>query len=101
MGGAVWHPWTGSDTCAYGGVEKEDANFYTGFTATPGAAGAIALSQLGVGNPNVVNFGCGITTAASFSGGTNNCAGNTRWVTDVTVGLRQNLYNGDVGRFAV
>jgi outer membrane murein-binding lipoprotein Lpp len=101
MGGLVWHPWAGLDIYGYGGVEKEDANFYTGFTATPGALGAIALSQLGVGNPNVVNFGCAVTTAASFTGGTSNCAGSTHWLTDVTVGAWQNLYNGDVGRFAV
>jgi outer membrane murein-binding lipoprotein Lpp len=99
MGGVVWHPWTGLDIYAYGGVEKEDPNFYTGFLATPGATGAITLSQLGVGNPNVVNFGCAITTAASFSGGTSNCAASTQWLTDVTVGFWQNLYNGDIGRF--
>jgi hypothetical protein len=98
MGGVVWHPWTGLDIYAYGGVEKEDANFYTGFT-TNAAAAAAALSQLGVGNPNAVNFGCGVTTATSFTGGTSNCNGSTQWVTDVTVGLWQNLYNGDVGRF--
>jgi hypothetical protein len=101
MGGAVWHPWTGTDIYAYGGVEKEDANSYTAFTASAGAAGAIALSQLGVGNPNAANFGCGVTTAASFTGGTSNCNGSTQCVTDVTVGLWQNLYNGNVGRFAL
>ena len=99
MGGIVWHPWTGLDIYAYGGAEKEDANFYTGSLATAGAMGAITPAQLGVGNPNVVNFGCNTPTAASFSGGTSNCAGNTHWVSDVTVGLWQNLYNGDVGRF--
>jgi hypothetical protein len=100
MGGAVWHAWAGSDIYAYGGVEKEDASWYTAFTATPGAGGAIALSQLGLGNPNVTNFGCNVATAASFSGGTSNCNGANHWVTDITVGLWQNLYNGDIGRFA-
>jgi hypothetical protein len=104
MGGLVLHPWTGLDIYAYGGVEKEDANFYSGFATAAGttATPPKALSPLGVGNPNVVNFGCDVTTAASFSGGTpTNCGAATQWVTDVTVGLWQNLYNGDVGRFTV
>jgi hypothetical protein len=92
MAGAVLHPWVGTDIYAYAGIEKEDANWYSGFT--PGAA------NLGLGNPNLLNFGCGIVTAASFSGGANNCAGTNHWVTDITVGLWQNLYNGDIGRFA-
>jgi hypothetical protein len=94
MAGGIWHPWVGTDVYAYTGIEKEDANWYTGLTAT-------GITQLGVGNPNVVTFGCDVTTAASFSGGTSNCAGATHWVTDVAVGIWQNLYNGAVGRGAL
>jgi hypothetical protein len=50
-------------------------------------------------NPNLANFGCAVTTSLSFSGGTSNCNGANRWVSDITVGLWQNLYNGDIGRF--
>jgi hypothetical protein len=94
MGGAIWHPWVGTDIYVYTGIEKEDANWYTGLTAA-------GVTQLGVGNPNVVNFGCEVTTATSFSGGTSNCNGATRWVTDVAAGIWQNLYSGPVGRVAL
>jgi hypothetical protein len=98
MGGAVWHAWVGTDIYAYGGIEKEQATWYGAFA---GAAGAAApFSNLGLGNPNLVNFGCNVTTAASFSGGANNCAGTNNWVADIAVGLWTNLYNGDIGRFA-
>jgi hypothetical protein len=89
MGGVVLHPWTGLDIYAYGGVEKEDANFFTT------QSGAFA----GLGNPNLTNAGCAITTFTSFTGGVSNCAANTKMLTDITVGFWQNLYNGDVGRF--
>jgi len=26
MGGAIWHPWVGTDIYVYTGIEKEDAN---------------------------------------------------------------------------
>jgi hypothetical protein len=32
-------------------------------------------------------------------GGVSNCAGTNNWVADIAVGLWQNLYNGDIGRF--
>jgi hypothetical protein len=99
MAGAVWHPWVGTDIYAYGGIEKENASWYGAFAGPAG--GPFPFSNLGLGNPNLVNFGCSITSAASFSGGTSNCAGTNNWVTDITVGLWQNLYNGDIGRFTV
>jgi hypothetical protein len=80
---------------AYAGFEKEGANFYTS------AAGAF----LGIGKPlagsPTGNSGCTILTGASFTGGASNCAGNTKMLTDITVGIWHNLYNGAVGRFAV
>jgi hypothetical protein len=91
MGGVVLHPWMGLDVYGYAGFEKATANFFTS------AAGGF----LGFGNPNLSNAGCTITTAASFGGGASGCAGNTKMITDVTVGFWQNLYNGDVGRFAL
>jgi hypothetical protein len=105
MGGAVWHPWAGLDIYAYGGIEKEDANFYTASNATLSSITGVPVTTInklngGLGNPNIANFGCDVTTAASFSGGTSNCNnGANHWVTDITVGLWQNLYNGDIGRF--
>jgi hypothetical protein len=89
MGGVVLHPWTGLDIYAYGGFEQESANFFTVQN------GAFA----GLGNPNLTNAGCNIVTSNSFGGGASNCAGNTKTLTDVTVGFWQNMYNGDVGRF--
>jgi hypothetical protein len=100
MGGVVLHPWTGLDIYAYGGFEQESANFYTGNTATGSPLALAANAALGLGNPAVSNAGCTITTAASFSGGASGCGANTRVLADVTVGAWQNLYNGDVGRFA-
>ena len=98
MGGAVWHAWTGLDIDAYGGIEKEDASWY-GWVVSSGTLPALGPAFLGLGNPNLTNLGCNITTAASFSGGTSNCNGTNHWVTDITVGLWQNLYSGDIGRF--
>jgi hypothetical protein len=89
MGGVVVHPWTGLDIYAYGGFEQESSFFYTS------QSGAF----FGLGNPNLSNAGCNVTTAGSFAGGGSNCAGNTRTLTDITVGFWQNMYNGDVGRF--
>ena len=47
MGGAVWHAWTGLDIYAYGGIEKEDASFYTAVTtpaiSCPGTIGKADL----------------------------------------------------------
>src|SRR5580704_11661809 len=100
MGGVVLHPWTGLDIYAYGGFEQESANFYTGNTAAGSPLALVPNAALGLGNPGVSNAGCNITTAASFSGGASGCGGNTRTLTDVTVGAWQNLYNGDMGRFA-
>jgi hypothetical protein len=97
MGGAVWHAWTGLDIYAYGGIEKEDASWY-GWVVSSGTLPALGPAFLGLGNPNLTNLGCNITTAASFSGGTSNCNGTNHWVTDITVGLWQNLYSGDIGR---
>jgi hypothetical protein len=98
MGGAVLHPWTGLDIYAYGGIEKEDTSWYNGVVSS-GTPPALGPAFPGLGNPNLTNFGCNITTSASFSGGTSNCNGTNHWVTDITVGLWQNLYSGDIGRF--
>jgi hypothetical protein len=91
MGGLVLHPWMGLDVYGYAGFEKASSNFFTD------AAGIFR----GYGNPNLSNAGCTITTATSFAGGASGCAGNTKMITDVTVGFWQNMYSGDVGRFAL
>jgi hypothetical protein len=89
MAGAVAHPWAGLDIYGYGGFERADPNFF--------GAGA---SITGFGNPNVVNTGCGIITAASFTGGASACAAVNREVDMATIGFWQNIYKGNYGRMA-
>jgi hypothetical protein len=67
MGGAVWQAFAGTDIYACGGIEKEQATWYGAFAGPAG--GPFPFSNLGLGNPNLVNFGCNVTTAASFSVG--------------------------------
>src|SRR5258708_23528815 len=54
----------------------------------------------GFGVRTAVNTGCNITTAASFTGGTSNCAAINRSLSDVTVGFWQDFYKGNYGRLA-
>jgi hypothetical protein len=54
----------------------------------------------GFGVPNAINTGCNITTAASFTGGTSNCAAINQSVSDITVGFWQDFYKGNYGRVA-
>ncbi len=89
MVGVVGHPWDGLDIYAYAGLEKADSNLFN--------SGA---GITGFGNPSVVNTGCGITTGASFTGSTSNCAAINKEVDMVTAGFWQNLYKGDYGRVA-
>jgi hypothetical protein len=89
MVGAVAHPWAGLDIYGYAGMERADANLFSS-----------AAGITGFGNPGVVNTGCGITTGASFTGGTSNCAAINREVDSATVGFWQNLYKGNYGRVA-
>jgi len=89
MVGVVGHPWDGLDIYAYAGLEKADSNL---FNSSAGITG--------FGNPGVVNTGCGITTGASFTGSTSNCAAINKEVDMVTAGFWQNLYKGDYGRVA-
>jgi hypothetical protein len=88
--GAVAHPWVGFDLYGYAGFERADTNLF-----------ASAAGLVGYGNPNVVNTGCGIVTASSFTGGTNNCAAVNREVDMISAGFWQNLYKGSYGRVAV
>jgi hypothetical protein len=88
--GAVFHPWEGSDIYGYAGLEKADTNLFSS------AAGLV-----GFGNPNVVNTGCGITTGASFTSGTSNCAAVNKEVDMVSAGFWQNVYKGSYGRVTV
>jgi hypothetical protein len=90
MAGAVAHPWAGLDIYAYGGFERADPNL---FTTTTGVI-------TGFGSPIVNNTGCGIITAASFTGGTSNCQAVNKEVDMATVGFWQNIYKGNYGRVA-
>jgi hypothetical protein len=89
MAGAVAHPWAGLDIYGYGGFERADANTF-----------ASASGVFGFGNPTLNNNGCGIITAASFTGGVSNCAAVNKEVDMATVGFWQNIYKGSYGRMA-
>jgi hypothetical protein len=54
----------------------------------------------GFGIPTAINTGCNITTAASFTGGTSNCAAINKELEEVTVGFWQDFYKGNYGRVA-
>lgn len=90
MVGLIAHPWAGLDVYAYAGQEAAQGNFFT----------SRAGGYTGFGIPTAVNTGCYTTTAASFTGGTNNCNAINKQISDVTVGFWQNLYKGDFGRVA-
>ena len=89
MAGAVAHPWAGLDIYGYGGFEKANSSL---------AASAAGIT--GFGNPTLNNNGCGIITAASFTGGVSNCAAVNKEVDMATVGFWQNIYKGSYGRMA-
>ena len=97
MAGAVWHPWVGTDIYAYGGIEKEQANSYTRLA---GAGGTVLKPRSWQSEPREFRLRH-YDRSLVLGCGTSNCAGTNNWVTDITVGLWQNLYNGDIGRFTV
>ncbi len=88
--GVVAHPWEGFDLYGYAGIERADPNVF-----------ASAAGLTGFGNPNVVNTGCETVTAASFTGGANNCAAINQEVDMIAFGFWQNLLKGSYGRVAV
>jgi outer membrane murein-binding lipoprotein Lpp len=90
--GAILHPWAGLDIYGYGGIEKEASAVWANLAGTGGVSG--------FGVPNVVNAGCYITTAASFTGGTSNCAAVNKLVSGATLGFWQDVYKGPMGRVA-
>jgi hypothetical protein len=89
MVGAVAHPTENLDVYAYAGIEKADTNVFNS-----------AAGLTGYGVPTLSNAGCGITTGASFTGGTSNCAAVNQEVDELTVGFWQNVYKGEYGRLA-
>ena len=88
LGGLVLHPWAGLDVYAYAGLEKEQPNYWS-ILSTGSVKGGGNFTGFGV--PNAINTGCNITTAASFTGGTSNCAAINQSVSDVTVGFWQDF----------
>jgi hypothetical protein len=94
MGGVVVHPWAGLDVYAYAGMERAQPNYWN-IVSTGSVSGFT-----GFGVPSAINTGCNITTAASFTGGTSNCAAINRELEDVTVGFWQDFYKGNYGRVA-
>jgi hypothetical protein len=68
LGGIVVHPWAGLDIYAYGGMERAQPNYWS--IVSTGSVSRLT----GFGVPTAINTGCNITTAASFTGGTSNCA---------------------------
>jgi hypothetical protein len=94
LGGVLVHPWAGLDIYGYGGTERAQANYWS--TVSSGSIKGLT----GFGVPTAVNTGCNIATAASFTGGTSNCAAINKSVSSVTVGFWQDLYKGNFGRVA-
>ena len=94
MTGVVVHPWAGLDVYAYAGMEKAQPNYWSILSTG-------SVSRLtGFGIPSAINTGCSFTTAASFTGGTSNCAAINQALSDVTVGFWQDFYKGNYGRVA-
>jgi hypothetical protein len=94
LGGVVVHPWAGLDVYAYAGMEKAQPNYWS--ILSTGSINRLT----GFGVPSAINTGCNITTAASFTGGTSNCAAINMALSDVTVGFWQDFYKGNYGRVA-
>ena len=94
LGGIVVHPWAGLDIYGYTGMEKAQADYWS--IVSSGAIKGLT----GFGVPTAINTGCNITTAASFTGGTSNCAAINQQLEDVTVGFWQDFYKGNYGRVA-
>jgi hypothetical protein len=94
LGGVVLHPWAGLDIYGYAGMERAQPNYWS-IVSTGSVSGLT-----GFGVPSAVNTGCNITTAASFTGGTSNCAAINKSLSDVTVGFWQDFYKGNYGRVA-
>jgi hypothetical protein len=92
--GAILHPWAGLDIYSYAGIEKEQSGYFSNLAAT--TTGGVS----GFGVPNLVNGGCYLTTAASFTAVTTNCAAVNKLVSGVTLGFWQDLYKGPMGRVA-
>jgi hypothetical protein len=90
--GAILHPWAGLDIYGYAGIEKEQSGVWANLAGTGGVSG--------FGVPNLVNAGCYITTSASFTGGTSNCAAVNKLVSGATLGFWQDVYKGPMGRVA-
>jgi hypothetical protein len=90
--GAILHPWAGLDIYGYAGIEKEQSAVWSNLAGTGGVSG--------FGVPNLVNAGCYITTAASFTGGASNCAAVNKLVSGATLGFWQDVYKGPMGRVA-
>jgi hypothetical protein len=94
MGGVVVHPWAGLDVYAYAGMERAEPNYWS--IVSTGSVSNLT----GFGVPSAINTGCNITTAASFTGGTSNCAAINKELEEVTVGFWQDFYKGNYGRLA-
>jgi hypothetical protein len=90
--GAIAHPWAGLDVYTYAGIEKEQSGVFANLAGTGGVSG--------FGVPNLINAGCYITTAGSFTGTTTNCAAVNKLVSGVTTGFWQDVYKGPMGRVA-
>ena len=100
LGGVILHPWAGLDIYGYAGMEKAQPNYWNILSTGSVTSKTNPGIYTGFGVPNAVNTGCNITTAASFTGGTSNCAAINKSVSDVTVGFWQDFYKGNYGRVA-
>ena len=78
--GVIVHPLPGLDVYGYAGEEFDSAKF------SPGSG-----SGFGYGNPASINAGC----VSEFSAAA--CVGQSRSISELTVGFWQTLYKGDFG----
>jgi hypothetical protein len=81
------------DIYAYAGTEYDDRNFYVTTFGPP-------VKSVGYGSPYFSNAGCGteILPGGQFSPGSlANCTGDTKSVSEATIGLWHRLYKGPKG----
>ena len=98
--GFIAHPWAGLDVYGYAGQEQVSSNFWsitTGGKTTNG----------GYGNPAYLNGGCEQeNTTSTFAAGFNTpfvgaCTANVKRTQELSIGLWQQLYKGDMGQVRV
>ena len=91
-----WHATSMLDVYAYGGAEYLDRNFYI-----TSAAGVTPVKSVGYGSPFFSNAGCGTEILPGSNGvgpgSLANCTGDTKGISEATLGFWHRLYKGPKG----